>query len=586
MALPLQTEAQESASVNAHGNEQPRSSHRLLFWLVAAAVGLLQTWAHRNDVSPDAISYVEIAWATARFGLHQIVNAYWSPLYPFLLSLEFRWLRPSPYWEFTAAHFLNFAVYLASIAAFELFLKELIRARRGPGTLADFLPLSPRTLWIWGCAFFLWSTQYWLGVTFVTPDLCVAVTVFLLTAVLLRIHRTGGDWLNFAILGALLGVGYLAKAAMFPLAFVFLLCGFLLSRRRGVARSGAVLRVLLATTVFAAIALPWVMALSATKHRLTFGDVGRIAYATVVNRAPRAVHWQGQPVCTGTPAHPTRKIFSDPDVFEFASPVPGTYPPWYDPSYWYEGVHICLSVRQQLFALYRSANVYLKLFSKSGVLWIVVVAYWLFGRRALLLGCLSEGAWLALLPCAAALAMYALVLVEFRYVAPFALTLLMAAFASLRLADGPSEGAERPFTRFRAVVALAPALAVAWTVGRDAINTIRNNPSEPWIAAQQLHALGIMPGSDVAYIGTGLEAYWAHLASVRIVADLADPEVPRFVAADSQRRQRILALFSSLGAKAVVTRNAGVASSAEGWRPISGTHLFVWLPDCASPNPK
>ena len=37
--------------------------------------------------------------------------------------------------------------------------------------------------------------------------------------------------------------------------------------------------------------------------------------------------------------HPTRQIMTHPPVFEFDGPVPGTYPPWTDPSYWNEGVH-------------------------------------------------------------------------------------------------------------------------------------------------------------------------------------------------------------------------------------------------------
>ncbi len=64
-----------------------------MFWCAALAVGLLQTWAHRNDMTPDGISYIEIAWAAARGGLSHLVNGYWSPLYPFLLSLEFRLFR-------------------------------------------------------------------------------------------------------------------------------------------------------------------------------------------------------------------------------------------------------------------------------------------------------------------------------------------------------------------------------------------------------------------------------------------------------------------------------------------------------------
>src|SRR2546428_2821145 len=112
----------------------PRNAYpRLFFWCVVLVSGLLNVWARRNDVSPDSISYIEIAWATARGGLHQIVNAYWSPLYPFLLSLIFRVFHTPVQLDFTVAHLLNFVVYIASFASYELFLKELNLERETAG---------------------------------------------------------------------------------------------------------------------------------------------------------------------------------------------------------------------------------------------------------------------------------------------------------------------------------------------------------------------------------------------------------------------------------------------------------------------
>ena len=46
--------------------------------------------------------------------------------------------------------------------------------------------------------------------------------------------------------------------------------------------------------------------------------------------------------------HPTRKIYDDPTMYEFGTPFKVTYPPWYDPSYWYEGVKLTLDPREQL----------------------------------------------------------------------------------------------------------------------------------------------------------------------------------------------------------------------------------------------
>jgi hypothetical protein len=181
--------------------------------------------------------------------------------------------------------------------------------------------------------------------------------------------------------------------------------------------------------------------------------------------------------------------------------------------------------------------------------------------------------WPVILPSLAALAMYSLVLVEFRYVAPFALMLMLWTLARVRIVAGAEP---QLLTGFHLVVILAPALTAGWAVARDLYDVIRNKPYEPWVVAQQLHALGMASGTDMGYIGSGGDAYWAHLAGVRIIVEIPNTELPRFIAADAARRQQVLALFSSVGARAVITRNVAAANPADGWRPIPETHHFIW----------
>ena len=72
----------------------PRGGHktlaRLVCWGAVVVMGLLQVGAHRNSMNPDGISYLEVGRAGIS-GWHGFVNSYWSPLYPFLLSLVLRW---------------------------------------------------------------------------------------------------------------------------------------------------------------------------------------------------------------------------------------------------------------------------------------------------------------------------------------------------------------------------------------------------------------------------------------------------------------------------------------------------------------
>lgn len=556
--------------------EEPLSARlRLLFWCLAVVMGALHTWVYRNDVNPDSISYIEMAEAAVRTGWHALVSAYWSPLYPTFLSAAFRILHPSMYWEFTVVHLVNFVVYLADLLCFEFFLRELLAARRTETSSKDDLrPIPEKIFWTWGYLLFIWSNLFWLRPQQVNPDIIVAGLVYVATALLLRIYRANGDWLAFASLGAVLGVAYLAKAAMFPLSFLFLACAFLLFGKGRRPYRRALARVALAVAVFAMIAVPFIVMISKEKHRVTFGDSGRINYAEHVDGAPFMTHWQGQPAGTGTPVHPTRKISDEPVIYEFAQPIPGSYPPWYDQSYWYEGISTHFSLRGQLWVLFKSANTYFKLFSRSGALYVVFLALILLVRR------LGKWEWggtrfrLVWLPSFGALGMYAFVLVKQRYVSGFAMVLVLWVLSSARI----SWAGEDVF-RKRAILAtiLAPAVAMLWPLAVNVRETIANRPYDQQEVADGLREMGIAPGTLVASIGSGLEAYWAHLAQVRIIAEVPG-KGESFLVADSVRRGEALRKFLEFGAKAVVTKNPAVAHSTEGWREIRRTRYFVWRP--------
>jgi len=73
-------------------------------------------------------------------------------------------------------------------------------------------------------------------------------------------------------------------------------------------------------------------------NNLTIGESGRLNYGWEVDGADRLVHWQGKPFDIGKPLHPTTQVFDSPKAFVFPEPIAGTYPPWYDPSYWYAGI--------------------------------------------------------------------------------------------------------------------------------------------------------------------------------------------------------------------------------------------------------
>jgi len=544
-------------------------------WVAVFLLGLLQCWAHRNDMNPDGISYIEMAEGAAAGNWHALVNGYWSPLYPFLIGIALRIFHPQPQSEFALVHGVNFVLYLASFSCFELFLTELMASWRWNQTLhQSFQTMPPRAFWAMGCLSFLWSSQFWLSLQEATPDVIVATLVYLATIVLLRIKRGNATWAAFVGLGLILGTAYLAKAAMFPLAMIFLACAFLLHGfvRGSFVAAGA--RTLVAFSVFCALASPLILALLHEKGRLTFGDSGRIAYTEYVDRATLSVHWQGEPTGTGIPTHPTRKILSDPPLYEFAQPVAGSYPPWYDPSYWYEGIAPHFSLKGQLWVLFRAGNAYLKMFSKSGALYVVFFVLFSTIRKMGTWEPAAKETSLVFLPSIAALALYALVLVEFRYVSPFVLVILVWSLWRVRVLVSADLNY---FRRASVVMIAALLLTLAWPVAHDLAEAIRPQAFEQLQVAEGLHAIGVPAGARVGFIGKGIQAYWAHLAGARIVAEIPEQGQAAFLAADDAKKRQVFEKFGEDGVAAVVMKAADKNPAAAGWLHIAGTPYYVYL---------
>jgi len=557
-----------------------KPSLRFLFWFLAGVLGFLQAWAHRNEMQSDGVSYIEIA----KNGGAHFVNGYWSPLYPFLLRLSFRIFHPSLFWEATSVHLTNFVIYLANLACFEVFLKELMRTRNSWAATQSEQPfVSAQTVWIWGYVFFLWAARYWVTTGWVTPDLCVAGIVYLIMATMLRIHRDAGSWLTFASLGALLGLGYLAKTPMFLLAFVFLACAaFLVPSFKK-----AVPLLITALLFFFLLAVPLVFSLSKAKGRLTFGDSGKINYAEFVNGVPKYVHWHGEPSGTGVPVHAERQIFPTPPMYEFAEPIQGSYPPWYDPAYWYEGIRPHFAIKGQLLAIYRTTSSYLRIVSVTGTLYAVFLTLLALSKRsqfkfAGLTG--EEVCWPVRIPALAALTMYAFVHVEPRFVGGFLLTALMCVLVRVRASPSAGGNGGTSLPAFASIIVLAPALAIAWPAVRDFSRIIGPAPFEQWQVARGLRDRGVSPGNTVGYIGTGLDAYWAHLAQVRIVAEIPESGLASFVQADREKKGQLMGKFRELGVKAVLTKYPDVAASMEGWSRIAGSRYFLWASPAGGPH--
>ena len=536
----------------------------------------------------DGISYLDIGDAYIRGDWHAALNAMWSPFYSWLLGLTLHVFKPSPFWEFTVVRLLNFVIYVIALFCFVFFLRAL-RSNHATDRVSLSSQLPDWTWLVFGYSIFIWSSLLMNRVSRTSPDILVSAVVFTASGLLLQIRARPTRWRLFVGLGVVLGIGYLTKTVMFPLAFVFLVAAMLLSQH-AIGFKSALPRVALSLLLFLAIALPFIVELSRTRNRFTIGESARLNYAWYVNKTTPFIHWQGGPPGNGIPLHSTRQIFSSPAVYEFASPIGGTYAPWYDPSYWYEGVSPHFDVRQQLSALARNVSVIYSLlfyrFFLVATILVLFVLFYMSERKWMIVRDIGEY-WFLILPSLVAVVLYLLINIEPRYLAPLVPVLVLSLFAALRLERTPAT--KRLVTGACIAVVLFFCFSIAPLTIRSAYSTVRDlfpgqaaTRDVQWQVADNLQKLGVRPGDSVASVGNTMFAAWPRLARLRVVAEIPETsagDVEKFWSANAEVRVHVLAAFAATGARVVVAEDAPIWATREGWRRIGSTNYLIYVSD-------
>ncbi|HUJ49788.1 MAG TPA: hypothetical protein VLW25_06300 [Bryobacteraceae bacterium] len=515
------------------------------FCLVALLLGALQAWTARFDMNPDGIQYLDNAAAYWHRDFHNALNSQWSPLYPWLIGALNAVVHPSREQEFPLVHVLNFFLFAMSLAGFLFFVRPMQR----------LLPASSvPSLLLLSYSAFLYCSLDFTSLGFVTPDLLVNFFAFVAAGLLVRIAAGDERARLFSAVGMALGLGYLAKAPFLPIGVVCLVIAGVLGRKR----------MLVACAVFAAIAAPYVWALSEAKGHFTFGDSAQLNVAWHVNGLPN-INWQGGPAGNGRPVHPTRQLSTQPAIFEFARPIAGTYPPWYDPAYWNEGVRIT----------YRAGE-----FARAIVEQVRLYGYWLHHRQlpllfallALLLLSSSKNRvagrlktlWPVLALGAMPFAMYAPVHAESRYLAPF-FVLLWTAVSCAVLEDR------------RISLAIATTAALLMLV-ETVIATFAAPTNEPparlhYEIARELQALGLNSGDHVAIVDSDFPYYWAWLADARVTLQISFD-------GNYARRQaewtKAAGILWSQNASFLVSPALDGVTDQPGWRRLGTSNVFAY----------
>jgi hypothetical protein len=549
---------------------------RLCLWLVAAAAGVFHAWVYRYAITADGVSYLDVADAYFRGDWNSAINGYWSPLYSWLVGLALFLFKPEMRWEYPVAHLVSLIIFFCAVASFNYFLHNLIRYHHAivtEGGIPEWVFL------LTGHFIFLWSTLALVPFNILNPDILVAAIVYLIGGILIRIRLGDFSPGTFALLGITLGLGYLSKTVMFLGAFIFLAVSLLLVRGRGAFLPCAAF----VFCCFLLIAAPFVTALSRSKGRLTYGDAGKLAYAWIVSGVKWA-HWQGERIDWGIPAHTSRRIFDSPAVYEFGGPLLATYPIWYDPSYWYEGVATHFNMGAQARVVIRHLKRYARIFSCHGLLIFTGLCAFLAtrsNRQRFTLRLVAH--WWLLAPSVSMMMIYALVHVEARLVSPFIVTILLVIISSLSL---PA------LARRRGWALTMLFLILALSIGSDvyrALTVTKTFHKRCLDVAEEVRNFGILPGEKIASITSSyldpdnFNSKWARLAKLRIVAEIIfNEDVENYWRADGETKLRVMDAFRQTGAVLVVAESfppgvSALQASADGWRPVAQTGVYVYF---------
>lgn len=220
-------------------------------------------------MNPDGVSYIDLARLVQEGKWESLVNSYWAPLLPILLSgleLEDRFARVQG---------LMAVVSLGYFASGGFVLRELWwRDGWASGRSLSFKQIG---IGIFFVSLLTASHTLLAGPHVLTPDGLAGCFALLAAGILLRAERSGYPLRTAALLGLALGMGYLAKYPLFLFGFVLLVLNFSRSRRFVTVAAGA----------FGLVTGPWVCLLSAHYGRWTFADSGWLNFAWFTGQLPR-----------------------------------------------------------------------------------------------------------------------------------------------------------------------------------------------------------------------------------------------------------------------------------------------------------
>ena len=600
-AIPQPISAEDRRMVTAPASLR---SSVLLPGLVAVVIcaGAVECWFGRTDMGSvygsDAVQYLDIARAVEAGQWKLALNPLWGLGYSLLLALLHPLFAPGPTGDLLSVRVLNLAIFLATGLSFWYLIRGLLPSLGGQ----DREGRDKRSILLIGAACIFCGTQICIDkVSRVGPDQLVASLYFLTCGLLVRMIRRGS--LGLALLcGLTMGFGYVTKLAFLPLS-CFVILEMCVAWRLRMLRLA---QVAICGAAFAAMVLLYASGMTAALGRPTLGEAGAINYAWNVNRLAKWVHWEGgtdpaakawpkasvarfarwteNPPDFGKPIHPTPILGANPKIFAFSDSFAVTYPPYYNPPWWYEGYrhffnwrYQAISVGFNLLQLAQVLFLHPMLYAAAAV--ILILAWGPAGIRKNRRKPWLREQWLLWIFALATVALFVPVHLEGRYFAPALAVLAIVPLIGLMV--GTAELSRHKRNTILAVFLLGALLEVGVSERETLRRVAGHGDSEAttqWKAAGLLASAGLTPNTRIGLISwePSLHCDWAYIADLHVTGEIATPEDwKQFWALTPEMRRQVLERFRSTGATAVVVWYKPDSSNLQGWEHMG--QLPLWL---------
>ena len=538
--------------------------------IVLLVVVACEMWVSRFSIDADGTAYVDVARAWLRGDWVHALNAYWSPLYIWVLAAVLRIFSPSMYWELPALHIASFFSFCLALAAWEWLTWEW-EQWQGPSANPILTDLTGYCVILW--AGLRMPQLGWLQ----NGDCLVLALLVAATAVLVRVRRGAATNRDYVVLGLLLGIGYLDKTAFTAVMPVFVLMLTLMLRRLFDRR------IVTVAVVAGAVMAPFAIALSLAHGRFTLGDSGKINYSWQVTGVSvegykENAYWPGPEI-----KHPIRVLLKDPRVLSYEQHLVGTLPVHSDVAWWCEGYPVRFNKARQLMILWSNIKFSIYAFRCPAIFLILFCLP--FGVRPMARRFAKT--WFMVIPALFFALTYCFVFSDYRYLAGSYAVIgfaLIAATWDVHLSR----------TVARAAAWAVPLLTVALAMGApirylgpDLYDEIRGvkfpDGYTNVLTAEAMRKAGLQPGDRVAYIGFALGAAHVGLERAQIVAAIPEqithddkvwgrplvfsfPKPHDFWRRSREDQERVLQAFRSVGAKWVFADTVPKWANTSGWQ--------------------